>query len=132
MILLDTHVLVWFWHGRSQVGHTTRQLVEREWRVGNVDVSAISFWEVAMLSEKGRIGLLAKPAAWRRNLLDHGLVEIPIDGAIAARAGALHDLHGDPADRLILATALEGHRRVTADSRLLDWPGSAAVLDARQ
>ena len=132
MILLDTHVLLWFWHGRSQLGRIARQLVEREWRAGNAGVSAITFWEVAMLRERGRIGLLAEPAAWRRNLLDHSLVEIPIDGAIAARAGALRDLHGDPADRLILATALEGHRLVTADSRLLDWRGGAALLDARQ
>ena len=38
---------------------------------------------------------------------------------------------GIPADRLILATALEGHRLLTADARLLDWSGGAALLDAR-
>ncbi len=85
-----------------------------------------------MLREKGRIDLPAEPAAWRRALLDHGLAEIPVDGAVAARAGALRNLHGDPADRLILATALEGHRLVTADARLLDWQGRAALLDARR
>ena len=131
MILLDTHVLVWFWHGRSQVGRAARRLVEAEWQAGNAAASAISFWEVAMLREKGRIELAAEPAAWRRVLLEHGLVEIPVDGAIAARAGSLRDLHGDPADRLILATALEGHRLITADARLLDWSGGAALLDAR-
>ena len=131
MILLDTHVLVWFWHGRSQVGRAARQLVEGEWQAGNAGVSAISFWEVSMLREKGRIDLPAEPAAWRRALIEHGLVEIPVDGAIAARAGSLRDLHGDPADRLILATALEGHRLLTADARLLDWSGGAALLDAR-
>ena len=131
MILLDTHVLVWFWHGRSEVGRAARRLVEAEWQAGNAAASAISFWEVAMLREKGRIELAAEPAAWRRVLLEHGLVEIPVDGAIAARAGSLRDLHGDPADRLILATALEGHRLVTADPRLLDWSGGAALLDAR-
>ena len=117
---------------RSQVGRAARQLVEGEWRAGNAGVSAISFWEVAMLREKGRIDLPAESAAWRRTLLDHGLVEIPVDGAIAARAGNLRDLHGDPADRLILATALEGHRLLTADARLLDWSGGAALLDARR
>ena len=132
MILLDTHALVWFWHGRSELGRIACQLVEREWRAGNAAVSAITFWETAMLRARGRIDLPAEPAAWRRALLDHGLVEIAVDGAIAARAGSLRDLHGDPADRLILATALEGHRLLTADARLLDWPGGASLLDARR
>ena len=48
------------------------------------------------------------------------------------RGGLLPDLHGDPADRLILATALEGHQLVTADVRLLDWPGAVRRLDARE
>ena len=53
-----------------------------------------------------------------------------MDGAIAARAGLLPDLPGDPADRLIVATALEGHRLVTADRRMLDWPGQLSLLRA--
>ena len=68
----------------------------------------------------------------RASLLREGLVEIPVDGAIAARAGSLRDIHGDPADRLILATACEGHRLITADARLLDWTGHIARLDARE
>ena len=76
--------------------------------------------------------MLSDIDAWRADLLRDGLVEIPVDGAIATRAGLLRDLHGDPADRLILATALEGHQLVTADVRLLDWPGAVARLDARE
>ena len=57
---------------------------------------------------------------------------LPVDDVIATRAGLLTDLHGDPADRLILATALEGHQLVTADVRLLDWPGAVGRLDARE
>ena len=41
-------------------------------------------------------------------------------------------MHGDPADRLIVATALEGHRLVTGDQRLLDWPGRLERIDARE
>ncbi len=85
-----------------------------------------------MLQEKGRIELPAELSAWRGSLLREGLVEIPVDGAIAARAGSLHDIHGDPADRVILATALEGHQLITADDRLLAWPGDIARLDARE
>ena len=61
---------------------------------------------------------------WRRELLANGLVELPIDGAIATQAGLLPDLHGDPADRIIVATALAGgHELITADRLILAWEG---------
>ena len=65
-------------------------------------------------------------------MLDKGVIEIMVDGGIAARAGLLPDVHGDPADRIIIATALEGHRLMTADQRILDWSGSMSRLDARE
>ncbi len=132
MILLDTHVLLWLTLDERQVGRRTRSAIDRAWTRGEAAVSAITFWEAGLLQEKSRIGLQADIAAWRASLLRDGLVEIPVDGAIAARAGRLRDIHGDPADRLILATALEGHRLITADARLLDWPGAIARLDARE
>ena len=131
MILLDTHALIWFWHARPLLGPVAREAIEREWQAGNVAVSGITFWEAGMLQEKGRVDLPADLSAWRASLLREGLVEIPVDGAIALRAGSLRDIHGHPADRVILATALEGHRLITADARLLDWPGDIARLDAR-
>ena len=68
--------------------------------------------------------------AWRRGLLDEGLIEVPIDGGIASRAGLLSRIHGDPADRIIVATALEGHRLMTADRQILEWPGPLSRLSA--
>ena len=84
-----------------------------------------------MRVQKGRLDLLFDLGAWRRDLLDRGLIEIPVDGGIAARAGLLPDMHGDPADRIIVATALEGHQLVTADGKILRWPGPLGRLDAR-
>lgn len=131
MILLDTHVLVWLRFGDRKLGRRARAVIESATSEGTLAVSTITFWEAGMLRDKGRIQLPAEPAVWRASLLREGLVEIPVDGAIAARAGSLRDIHGDPADRLILATALEGHRLITADARLLEWPGDIARLDAR-
>lgn len=85
-----------------------------------------------MRVQKGRLDLLFDLGVWRRDLLDRGLIEIPIDGGIAARAGLLPDMHGDPADRIIVATALEGHQLVTADGKILRWPGPLGKLDARK
>ena len=84
-----------------------------------------------MLTRKGRLGLGIDLTAMRRVFRDMGLVEIPVNGRIAVRAGLLRDLHGDPADRIIVATALAGHRLVTADRRILDWNGSLNRQDAR-
>ena len=60
------------------------------------------------------------------------MIEIPVDGEIAIRAGLLPDVHGDPADRILIATALEGHQLATADQQVLDWPGPLSRLDARE
>lgn len=130
-MLLDTQVLVWVRSGAGKLGRRSRDAISRAVQQGDVAVSAISFWEVAMLQEKGRLTLLRDISSWREALLDDGLVEIPVNGAIAARAGGLAGMHGDPADRLIVATALDGHQLVTADERILGWPGQLHRLDAR-
>ena len=132
MILLDTHVLFWLRFGDAKLGRRARAVIDRATGEGSAAVSASTFWEAAMLRRKGRLDLPDDIAAWRVSLLRDGLVEIPVDGAVAIRAGLLRDLHGDPADRFILATALEGHQLITADTRLLDWPGDVARLDARE
>ena len=132
MIVLDTHVLIWLRFGNRTIGKRSRRLIDKASREGNVAVSAISFWEVAMLHEKRRFTLLRDVSSWRRNLLDEGLVELPVDGDIAVRAGLLSNMRGDPADRIIVATALEGHQLVTGDRRILDWPGHLSRLDATE
>lgn len=78
----------------------------------------------------GHLALHPEPEVWRRDLLARGLVEIPVSGVIGVRAGRLAGLPGDPADRLIVATALEGHDLLTADRRILDWSGQLNRLDA--
>jgi PIN domain nuclease of toxin-antitoxin system len=62
-----------------------------------------------------------------------GTREVPLDGRIAVAAVELPELQKGPADRLIVATALDGGARlVTSDARILAWPGSLACIDARQ
>jgi PIN domain nuclease of toxin-antitoxin system len=85
-----------------------------------------------MLKGRGRILFPEDVRLWRREQLQQGVVEIPIDGEIGIRAAALEDFHADPADRLIVATSMGGHQLVTADHRILDWPGRLNRLDARE
>ncbi len=130
MTLVDTHVLIWYESGDRRLGPRARQAFERALQGGEAAVSAVSFWEIGMGFRKGRIGLLLDPEAWRLDLLDQGLIEIPVDGGIASRAGLLSKIHGDPADRIIVATALAGHRLMTADRQILEWPGPLSRLSA--
>ena len=130
MILFDTQVLLWLLYGDSRLGRQARQVIDDALADGRAAVSAITFWEVAMLHGKGRSTLQADIGSWRESLIEEGLIEIPVDGGIAVRAGLLQDMHGDPADRLIVATALDGHQLVTADRRILDWPGQLSRLRA--
>lgn len=100
--------------------------------VGGVAVSAISFWEIAMLVEKRRIVTSLALNAWRDDLLRSGLIEFAIDGECGIQTALLHDLPSDPADRMIVATALrQSAALVTADERLLQWSGSVQRVDAR-
>ena len=130
MLLLDTVVLLWMVRRDRRFGARAHRAVDEAIVAGDAAVSAISFWEIAMLARRGRVKLDLAVEALRRYLLYHGLNEIPVDGDIALRAGLLTDLHGDPADRIIVATALEGHRLVTADRRLLEWTGQIQRLRA--
>ena len=131
MILLDTHVLVWLLSDEQQLGTQSRQLIAQAWSNDEAAVSAISFWEVAMLQDKGRLVLTPDLTAWRTGLLDDGLIELPVTGQIGIQAVALEDFHRDPADRLIVATDLSGHQLVTVDANILGWSGSITTFDAR-
>ena len=130
MTIADTHALVWLWTGDNQLGPNARTTIDGALRDGDLAVSAMTFWEVAMLRAKNRLDFPEDVTAWRQELLGQGLIEIPVDGEIGIRANALTDFHADPADRIIVATAMNGHQLVTADHRILNWPGGLQCLDA--
>ena len=132
MILVDTHALIWLRTGDARLGAGARRALDDALRGEELSVSAMTFWEIALLKSKGRLDFPEDVGLWRRELLGQGLAEIPVDGEIAIRANALPGLHADPADRIIVATAQAGHRLVTGDERILAWDGNLARLDARK
>lgn len=132
MVLLDTHVLIWLDEGNQRLGRTALATINNSLATGQLAVATICFWEVAMLIEKQRLIMKTALDVWRADLLQAGLIEIPLRGATAVRAGQLHKFHGDPADRMIVATALEHDATlVTADERILSWPQFHQKIDAR-
>jgi len=132
VILLDTHVLLWLDQNSDRLGDATRELITSELNDGAVGVSAITFWEVAMLVAKGRIVTALDLSRWREDLLSAGLLERPIDGVTGILATQLDGLHDDPADRMIIAAALRNDAAlITADERILAWQGALKRQDAR-
>lgn len=131
MIVADTHALVWALENSSRLGANARRQLDEAMAADALAVSAISFWEIALLVAKGRLELAEPIESWRRRLLDAGLRELPVDGAIGIQSVVLDGLHPDPADRLIVATAwVRGATLLTADRRLLEWTSTLARIDA--
>jgi PIN domain nuclease of toxin-antitoxin system len=122
VILLDTHVLVRYMRDEGKLGRRARSTIDRAVAKDELFVSAISFWEVATLVTRRRLELDTTVAAFRDLAIRNGAREQVLDGEIAALAGELPDAHGDPADRMLVATAIvRGLTLVTADAMLLGW-----------
>ena len=118
VIVIDTHALIWLDQDDPTLGSVARQLIASALHARTLATSAISFWEVAMLVKKGRITIDVPLVAWRADLLTLGLIEIPVDGEVGMAAVHLEQLHGDPADRIIMATALSRQAMlITADRK---------------
>jgi len=134
MLLLDTNALLWSLRDDPRGGTAARTAVEGGGETGSVGVSVVTCWEVAVLAEKRKLMLGCEPARWRRDRLDDGLRELPLQGSEAVRAATLgrDGFHNDPADRFIVATALVGgHTLLTADRAILDWGGDLRCVDVR-
>jgi PIN domain nuclease of toxin-antitoxin system len=125
VILPDTHVLLWLDRDDASLGVQTRASIAEAWGTGRLAASAISFWQVALLQQRGRIALRCSASKWRSDWLETGLQELPLDGATALLGAGLDDFHAKPADRYIAATALR-HQAclLTADRLILAWPGT--------
>jgi PIN domain nuclease of toxin-antitoxin system len=122
MIALDTHALVWWVSDPKRLGTRARRVIEAAVAEGDaLAVSSISTWEIAMLVAAGRLELTMDVATWVARVESvPGLSFVSVDNHIALRAVQLADFpHRDPADRIIIATALSlGATLVTADTRI--------------
>jgi PIN domain nuclease of toxin-antitoxin system len=127
VIVLDTHAWLWW---ASQASSLSRR-AEREIRAAKrIGVSAVSCLEVAVAEARGRIELDRPALLWLEEALRLPRVELlPLTPAVAVRASRFgRDLPGDPADRVIAATALlESARLVTRDSKMREYPGIETV-----
>ena len=122
VILLDTHAAIWFMTNDAALGKKSRVMAVTALEGDQLTISAISFWEMALLIARGRLRSLKNPAEQRRLMMSAGILEVPLTGDIALRAVELENLHSDPADRFIAATAIvHDATLMTADKSLLAW-----------
>ncbi len=123
-LVLDTHVWVWLMLGDPRLGAPARKLLEGAVPDGRLLVSIISVWEVAMLEANGRLRLASDCANWVGEALSAPGVRLAelTPGIAVAGTRLPGKFHGDPADRILVATAREtGASLVTADRAILDY-----------
>ena len=133
MILLDTHVVVWLLGDDLRLGVKARRIIAED---DERYVSAMVSWEIAMMVDKGRFAVNQPLGIWLEQSIDSiGAHEMVVTGAMACDAGSLAgDIHGDPCDRLMIATARAmACPLVTADRAILAYAaaGHVQAIDAR-
>jgi PIN domain nuclease of toxin-antitoxin system len=122
VIVLDTHALIWWVSDPKRIPPKATRLINAAIGSGEpIAVSSISMWEIALLVANGRLTLTMDADAWieRVEALSF-LTFVPVDNEIAVRSLQLENFpHRDPADRMIVSTALGlGATLITGDARL--------------
>ena len=107
-VLLDTHVWVWWLTSDPRLPVSERRGLDEEAAREQIRLSAVSMWEAQMLHAKGRLELPLPFGEWLRRAVDPRVLTLaPVDvGVVVALDQLPSGFHGDPADRLIVATAL--------------------------
>ncbi len=125
MIVLDTHIWIWFISEPEVLSKRALKAVSEAVEEKKVLISSISAWEVALLVKKKRLELSLDVADWITKSENLPFVQfITVSNSIAVKSVNLpQPLHPDPADRIIIATALSaGAPLVTKDLKLLNYP----------
>ncbi len=124
MIVLDTHVWIWWVSDPRLVSTRARKLIEASIEEKTVHISCISSWEVAMLVDRGRLDLAMPVDDWVEKSEALSFFNfIPVSNSIALKSVQLPgSFHSDPADRIIVATAISiGATLVTKDDKILGY-----------
>lgn len=125
MMIIDTHILVWWVSDTGELSKVAKKAITNSLsNNGEVLVSSISAWEIAMLVDKGRLALSMDVENWLNEVVQiDGVRFLPVNNEIGIKATALPgEFHKDPADRMIVATARTlAVPLVTADEKILRY-----------
>ena len=129
--LLDTHVWLWLMEGDRRLGRSKSLPMLKQAALDDaLRVAPISIWEIGMLEARGRIRLNTECLQWVNSALDApGIELVPFGPDIAVLASRLPgSLHGDPADRILIATARQLDLTLVTADRQLKAYGQAGYL----
>jgi PIN domain nuclease of toxin-antitoxin system len=125
MIVLDTHAWIWWVSNPAYLSQTAKDIIDGAVAQRNIFISAISAWEVAILVSRDRLQLTMSAEDWvaASEALPF-LNFVPVSNSIALKSVNLPGvLHNDPADRIIIATAVSlGAVLVTKDEKIRTYP----------
>ncbi|MCL2644276.1 MAG: type II toxin-antitoxin system VapC family toxin [Betaproteobacteria bacterium] len=125
MIVLDTHILVWWVSGSQPLSPTMQKAIETQLDEGRILISSISAWEIAVLIKHDRIALSMDIERWLLSVEQIEAVRfVPVDNEISIKSCQLPgEFHKDPADRIIVSTARQfAAPLLTADEKILAYP----------
>ena len=119
-ILCDTCALIWLATGDAKLSRMARTVI-RDAEL--LCFSSISIWEIARKVKTGELEIPVSPTLFADMLVkQYGMKELSLDNAVMLRSSALPEIHKDPADRFIIATALLNDCVVaTGDRRFLEY-----------
>ena len=132
-VVLDTHVWLDLAFGRGRFKRAVMRKLERAGEQSVLYVAAITPWEVAMLARAGKLRVAGSLLGWLMAALSATRTAVaPLDPEVAVDAVELPVWqHGDPADRLIVATARRlGATLVTRDGAILEYADEVKGLRA--
>jgi PIN domain nuclease of toxin-antitoxin system len=125
MIVLDTHAWIWWVSSPVYLSETAKRIIDEAVTGKNIFISSISAWEVAILVSRGRLKLTMSAADWIAASEALPFFDfVPVSNSIALKSVQLPGvLHNDPADRIIIATAVSlGAILVTKDEQIRNYP----------
>jgi PIN domain nuclease of toxin-antitoxin system len=124
MILLDTHIFVWWIDNSPRLSQSYRQILQERQDDG-LGISIYSCWEIAKLVEYGKLELKFSIEDWLEIALSHpNLQSIDLTIPIIIKSTQLPGFHKDPADQIIVATSIIlGIPLLTADEKIIAYPG---------
>jgi PIN domain nuclease of toxin-antitoxin system len=132
VIVLDSHV--WFWWINLEHDRLSPLMLTEIENAERVGVSAVSCFELALAHHRGRLELPCSPSDWfTRALADSDVELLPLTPEVAVRAASLSDVHRDPFDRIIIATAVEQNGRLaTVDGQFSAYTELSGRLIGRK
>ena len=107
MVVLDTHVWLWWLHSPEKLSPAAAERITKELKDGFLVISAISVWEIAVKVQLGKLAIPTDLYRWYELASNYPATVVEPLSPLDAIASTLlpGDFHKDPADRIIIALA---------------------------